>query len=90
MTEISTGFATTAKTVGTSASQLLSASSAVNDLIVQNTHATQDLYVGASGVTTSSGFKIAAGTSYRFENFRGDLYGIASGAGTTVIVVTLS
>lgn len=70
--------------IGTSAAIVLAAASR-RTVIVQNNHATQILYLGDdSSVTTSTGLKVAAGASVTLQDYIGPLYGIASGATTTV------
>jgi hypothetical protein len=78
-----------AATIGGTAAVVAAARQSRRNLIVQNLHASQDLYVGPSGVTTSSGVKVAAGQSVGFVDFNGTLYGIASGAGTDVRVLEI-
>jgi len=59
--------------------------------LIQNTHASQDLYICLDGATatTANGIKIEAGKAYE-HHFRApiknDITGIASGAATTAIV----
>lgn len=74
-----------AATIGTSAAQIVAGNASRNGLVVQNNHATNDLYVGASsGVTTSNGVKVPAGGSIEFSEYVGPVFGIASGASTDV------
>lgn len=85
----------TAVTVGTSAAQLLADTPGRRRaLIIQNTHASNDLYLGfgpnASGVTTGTGIKLVAGDTFTDQGDRcysGAVYGIASASGTPVRVV---
>jgi len=64
---------------------------AIKYLFVQNTHATQDLYIRLDGATASAanGIKIAAtkAAEFRLPNitFNNDITAFASGAATTVI-----
>jgi beta-N-acetylglucosaminidase len=51
---------------------------------IKNNHASQILYLGSdSSVTTSNGYSLAAGQSIELKT-KGNVYGIASGAGTDV------
>lgn len=71
--------------VGTTAAVIASRRDSRNSIIVQNVHASQVLYVGTdSSVTTSNGLKVAAGESVKIDDYRGVVYGIASGAATDV------
>lgn len=73
-----------AKTIGGTAAIIVSGRATRDSVIVQNLHASNDLYVGPdSDVLTTTGIKIAAGESYQVPT-RGDVYGIASAAGTDV------
>ena len=48
-----------------------------------------DVYIGESGtVTTSDGFKLAAGSAIVLDNYTGSIYGIASSS-TTVYVIEI-
>jgi hypothetical protein len=68
--------------VGTSAALIAAARFRRDAVIVQNVHATQDLYVGPdASVATTTGIKIPAGQSFVVPT-RGAVYGIASGAAT--------
>jgi hypothetical protein len=74
--------------IGASAA-VISAAKGRSRVIVQNNHATQILYLGddasvTADATATGGLKIAAGASVTLEGFTGSLYGIASGAATTV------
>lgn len=71
--------------IGTSAAVIKAAHGSRTSLVVQNAHATNTLYVGSdSSVTTSNGVVVAAGASVTFDDYTGDVYGIASGASTDV------
>jgi hypothetical protein len=49
--------------------------------------ADQDLYVGGSGVTTSTGFKVPKDTSFFIVLNPGErIYGIAGGSGTVQVI----
>lgn len=79
------------KSVTTAAQLLVGARSQRSAVLIQNVHASQNLYVGpdASVVqpggagTANSGIKIGPGESYLVPS-RGDVYGIATGASTDV------
>jgi len=78
------------KDVTTSAQLLVAARSFRDAVIIQNVHASNDLYVGpnasvvaGSAGTANSGIKVAAGESIQIPT-RGDVYGIASAASTDV------
>lgn len=71
-------------TIGTTAALITAQDGGRKSVLVENAHASNVLYVGNdSSVTTSNGFKIAAGASQRFYE-PGPLYGIASAASTDV------
>jgi hypothetical protein len=70
------------KSITTSASLIAAGRARRDAILVQNVHATQDLYLGPdSSVATSTGIKVAAGQSILVPT-RADVYGIASGAAT--------
>lgn len=70
--------------VGAAAQVILAGRGMRTAVLLQNLHATQDLYVGpTSGVSTANGIKIAAGATMTLP-FRGTIYGIATGAATDV------
>lgn len=70
--------------IGTSAALIVAASKLRAGVIVQNAHASNDLYIGSdSDVTTSNGLKVAAGESILLPT-RAVVYGVASGASTDV------
>lgn len=57
-----TSLANAAHTVGTSAAELLAASSTRNNILIKNRDATNSIYIGADNtVTTANGFEIEAG-----------------------------
>ena len=65
-------------TVTTSATALASADSDQDEVAITNTGAT-DVYVGPSGVTTASGFPVAAGGSLSVTLPAGEtIYGIVA------------
>jgi hypothetical protein len=69
--------------VGAAAVQLLSGSVHRTRVIVQNVHATQDLYLGwDASVTAANGLKLAAGESVEITKPEA-LFVIGSGAATT-------
>lgn len=81
---------TTDATVGDASAQLIAANDNRRLLIIQNTHASNDLHLGFGVNATTSMLKVAAGRDVSFK----DGYvptcavnGIASGAGTTVVIV---
>lgn len=82
-------------TVGTTAVQLLANNPGRRRaLVIQNVHASNDLYLGlgasANTVTTSNGIRIKAGETYSDGEpncYSGPIYGIASGASTDVRVL---
>lgn len=81
-------YVTGAATVGTTAAALVTVPGGYNGgVIVTNTHASNTLYLGGSGVTTSNGLKVAALSTVTVPGGKGiarTLYAIASAAGTTV------
>ena len=57
---------------------------------IQNTHATQDVYIhmGAGPATTANGWKLAAGEDMTVEGeISNKIFAIGSGAGTTIMVL---
>jgi hypothetical protein len=77
-------------TIGTSAALIKGSTSGRESIVIQNVHASNDLYVGPSGVTTSSGVKVPAGQSITFDDYIGPVYGIASAASTDVRYLEVS
>lgn len=85
----------TAISVGAAATEIVSASSGRDTLIIQNTHASQTLTVvldrtAANGGTDSApgvGLVIAAGAMLVLEGYRGYVNAYGSGAATTGTVV---
>jgi hypothetical protein len=73
------------KSIGTSAAVIVDGTSLRRGVVIQNVHATQDLYIGSdSSVATTTGLKIIAGASRELLDYSGPVYGIASGASTDV------
>jgi hypothetical protein len=57
-------------------------------LTVKNTHATELMYVGPTGVTTANGFILSGGATITVEVEPGDvLYGIRGGTAVTAAVL---
>ena len=85
--------APTAVTVSTTEMEILAASPGRRRaLMIQNAHASNDLYLGfgAGEVTASNGIKVPAGGAFTDNGpdcYSGQVRGIASGAGTSVRVV---
>lgn len=72
-------------TIGATAALIKAGRAQRNSILVQNVHASNDLYVGLdASVSTSNGIKIAAGQSMEIYDGGSEVYGIASGAGTDV------
>lgn len=87
----STGVGSTAAsaqvTVGTSAALLIGGRTKRKSLTILNTDSTATDYVwisSASDVSTTTGFRIAGGESFKFEDFNGPVYAIATTASTVV------
>tara|TARA_R100000808_G_C2079207_1_gene103704 strand:+ start:349 stop:672 length:324 start_codon:yes stop_codon:yes gene_type:complete len=83
-------FTETTGTVGTVAATLLAANNEREYLLVQNTHASNTLYISLGGTATSSHVQIASGAALVFESGTVPscaISGIGSAAGTTYIVV---
>lgn len=71
-----------AVSVGAAAASYRVGSGARSSILIQNVHATQDLYLGTDeNVLTTTGFKVPPGQSVRLTH-RGPLFAIASGAAT--------
>lgn len=71
--------------VGTSAVLIRSGKSGRDGIIIQNVHATQVVYIGSdASVATTTGLKVAAGSSVTLDFYNGPVYGIADGASTDV------
>ena len=77
------------RSVTTSASVLMSANPSRQSATIQNV--TRRTYVGTtssvvagSAGTASSGIKLTTGQSFKFEDYIGDIYGIADAASTDV------
>ncbi len=81
----------TASQVAVGASETaLTTAKARKVLCVKNIHGSQVLYLGPAGVTSATGYKLAAGESVDLSGFTGVLYGIASGASTTTCVLSVT
>lgn len=78
----------TSSTVGTTASSIIAAGTR-KEILVTNTHASNDLYLGDAGVVVGSGVKLVAGQTASLE-YQGELFGISNAAGTTVAIAGLA
>lgn len=73
-----------AQSVGTTPIQLLTKQNGRVGALIQNNHASQDVYIGSdANVTSSNGIKVPAGQSVRIA-YAGAIWAVASGAGTDV------
>lgn len=71
-------------TIGTTAAEIVDAHSLRSAILIQNNHASNDLYLGDDDqVTTSTGLHLPAGESMRLHSTRA-VWGIASAASTDV------
>lgn len=80
--------ATNQVSVGTTVggTKIIGANSKRVAVTITNTGASA-VFVGASGLTTTTGHSIAAGASFTFQNFVGDVYGIVASGTVTVSYV---
>ena len=70
-------------TVSTSATLIIAANSSRRSVVVRNTGST-DMYIGASGVTTATGFLVKASEAFTVDRSTAAIYGVvASGTTTT-------
>lgn len=80
--------ATAQVSVGTTATALAAyehAGRTGNSIAVQNVDSTNAVYLGASGVTTGTGYKLTAGSSIAFDLDDGEtLYAIAASGTVTI------
>lgn len=71
-------------TIGTTAATILASNTGRTAIVVQNNHASNDLYIGSDdSVATTTGLHLAAGESIRLHH-HGTIFGIASAASTDV------
>lgn len=84
---------TTRTTVGTAAVQIAGASNMPQYVWVQNADwdGTTELYVGATGITTSTGFRVWRDQTVAYELAPNDsLFAISSAAGGTAAVLRVT
>ncbi len=86
-TALGNGIATAAVSVTTSATLLAAADSARQSALIQN-NGGADIYIGGSGVTTSSGIKVEAGSSLTLDKTTAAIYGIAASGSQNARVLT--
>lgn len=75
----------TAATVGTTAAELVPARATRKSVTILNVDATSTdhVYLGTdANVTTSNGFRIAPSESYKFNDYNGPVWAIATSAST--------
>lgn len=68
----------------TTAVLLIAARTARDELIISNTGAANNVYVGTTGVTTATGYKLIPGAVIRFDEYNGPVYVIADNATSSV------
>lgn len=68
----------------TAATLIVAARTARDELIVGNTGPANNIYVGASGVTTATGYKLIPGAQIRLDEYSGAVYVIADNATSSV------
>jgi hypothetical protein len=73
------------KSIGSTAAVIVAARPGRAKLIIQNRHATQDLFIGPTNAVsgTAYAFKLTAGQSRDLGPYTGALWGYGSGAATT-------
>lgn len=77
--------------VGATEASLVTASSTYNNVTIRNTHATDALFVGATGLSTSTGYSIAAGSALQVSLPPSTaLFGIRGANAITATVLSLS
>jgi hypothetical protein len=80
--------ANSAVTVGASQASLVAADTTRRAITIVNNHASNTLYVGATGLTTATGCPILPSASATFSSSApAAWFGIASGAGTDVRIL---
>lgn len=84
---------TSAQVTVTTSAVALSAAETDNrggeSVLVKNTDATNPVYLGASGVTTGTGYKLAAGEAVSFDLDMGEaLYAVSGGSVVVGVVRT--
>lgn len=71
--------------VDASAEIIVAANTSRTSVVIQNADASDIVYVGSnSSVLTTTGIKIAAGSSITFDDYTGPIYGIGSAAAVDV------
>lgn len=77
--------------VGAASALIKAANTHATWLTIQNTHATQDLFLSFTNPATTSDLKIAAGSSITWNNPPTNaVYGIGSGAATTFAIMEIT
>lgn len=91
ITPASVAFASSNSSVGAASAQIVAASATRKFLMIQNTHATQYLYLSLNNPATVSDIILApGGASLSFGNLgpTNAVYGIGSGAATTFAILS--
>lgn len=70
--------------VGVAAVVLRAANPKRISIIIQNVHATNKLFIGASGLTTSNTVQVLPGASLVLDRNNGEIQAVADGASTDV------
>lgn len=83
------GIVTGQNALSTSAEEIFAANRGVKYREVKNMDASIVVYIGIAGVTTSTGYKLAAGESIGFEDeaARSSIYAIAASATPSICTI---
>ena len=73
--------------IGTTSSQIVSTSSTRKVLMIQNGSDTEYLYVGPTGVSSTTGFRVSPRSTLTLDRYKGALYGVFSTTTTTCFVL---
>ncbi len=76
-------------TVNVTSTLLKAVTATQTELLVANGSDTEFLYVGATGVVTGDGFRIAPRATLRLNNFKGALYGLMPSTTTTCYILSV-
>jgi hypothetical protein len=68
----------------TTATLIVGARTSRDELVLTNSGAANNVYVGVAGVTTATGYKLIPGAAMRLDEFNGAVYVIADNAAASV------